>query len=201
MFLLLFYHFFFSLNKDSCSIVSSKLHEAYITYFMEETDTRNWHSTAGRYTQFSWILILHIAKYNVIYRAYLTAPAKVSPISSPLDWPQSSVAHSNTHRRDGEAAPLHPDTQLELQQCQPSIKWPTVIASIYFSCLSVSLLLSVKIQKLLTNVMVLFLHHKEENERAWLDLYQNVLKPNEATLLKTGGTVVHVRTALGLSKW
>lgn len=35
--------------------------------------------------------------------------------------------------------------------------------------------------------MVLFLHHKEENERAQLDLYQIVLRQNEAALLKSGG--------------
>lgn len=35
--------------------------------------------------------------------------------------------------------------------------------------------------------MVLFLHHKEENERARLDLYQIVLRQNEATLPKPGG--------------
>lgn len=110
MFLLLFYHFFFSLNKDSCSIVSSKLHEAYITYFMGETDTRNWHSAAGRYTQFSWILILHIAKYNVIYRAHLTAPAKVSPhflafgLASELCCPQQ---HTSQGWGGSTAAPWH----------------------------------------------------------------------------------------------
>lgn len=35
--------------------------------------------------------------------------------------------------------------------------------------------------------MVPFLHHKEENESAQLDLYQIVLRKNEATLLKSGG--------------
>lgn len=40
--------------------------------------------------------------------------------------------------------------------------------------------------------MVLFLHHKEENERARLDLYQIVLRQNEAALLKSGGSQQHI---------
>lgn len=48
--------------------------------------------------------------------------------------------------------------------------------------------------------MVLFLHHKEENERALTDLYQIVLRQTEATLLKPEGTVLHLRTAFGLWK-
>ena len=100
MFLLLFYHFFLPWIKTR-RIVSSKPYKTYNTYLMGETDTRNWHSSAGRYTQLSWILILRIAKYNIIYSAYPTASPKVeSPlISSPFYWPQCAVAHGNTHRQ------------------------------------------------------------------------------------------------------
>lgn len=89
-----------SLNKDRHKRVSSKPYKTYYQYFMGETDTRNCHNS-GRRTHLSWILILHIAKYNIIYSVHPPASPKVEAplISSPFYWLQCTVAHGNTHRQ------------------------------------------------------------------------------------------------------
>lgn len=100
---------FSSPNKDRCRIVNSKTHTTCNAYFIWETDTRNWHSTAGSYAELSWILILHIATCNIIYSAHPEASPKVEfpLVSSPFYWLQCAVAHGNSHGSDGNSAPHH----------------------------------------------------------------------------------------------
>lgn len=86
-----------SLNKARCSLVSSKPYKPTTRTLWEKQLGTG--STAGRYTRLSCILILHIAKCNIIYNAYPIASPKVeSPlISSPFYWLQCTVAHGNSH--------------------------------------------------------------------------------------------------------